>query len=574
MPTLYRDYRPQNFSETLGQNHIKITLQNEIASGRPASAYLFCGPRAVGKTTLARVLAKAVNCETKKNGESEPCNKCASCLSITAGKNLDIIEIDAASNTGVDNVRENIIAFSRLAPTKAKFKVFIIDEVHMLSLSAFNALLKIIEEPPAYVIFILCTTEIQKVPNTIISRCERFDFKRISVREIIKKLSHIAVSEKMSVDSEVLEAIARRSGGHLRDAESLLGQIFSLGDKQITSEQAELVIPHYNSNEAIDLLDYLSRKDAVKAVSLVNSLADSGVNLKVFSGEIIDLLREMMLDKLSPELADNLGLDLGENLEKRLSQVAANLSWEQLFAFINGFLGAANNNKSPLIPQLPLELAIVELCFGSIRANNISPVINKKIVTPPVTNYDSSKSQISANLLQKDNNSMAKESSPEKVGTIKACFTPENANVGNQPVINLSAEEIMAKWPEFLVKVKKYNHSLSFVFQNCLPQEIADNKLCLIFKYKFHQDRIKDVNIKAILENTLAEVFGAVLTVDSVIDENLKLKVNEKTADLPVDIETAMAPEVQPKKSEDGDGNQSGGLIEGLLKTFGGEIIN
>ena len=576
MPTLYRDYRPQNFSETLGQNHIKLTLENEISSGRPASAYLFCGPRAVGKTTLARVLAKAVNCETRKDGESEPCNKCASCLSITAGKNLDIIEIDAASNTGVDNVRENIIAFSRLAPTNAKFKVFIIDEVHMLSLSAFNALLKIIEEPPTYVIFILCTTEIQKVPNTIISRCERFDFKRISVREVIKKLSYIAGREKMSIDTDVLEAIARRSGGHLRDAESLLGQIFSLGDKRITSEQAELVIPHYNSNEAVDLLDYLSRKDAAKAVALINNLTDSGINLRVFSGEIIDLLREMMLGKLSPELADNLGLDLGENLEKRLNAVAANLNWEQLFNFIRRFLEAANDNKSPLIPQLPLELAVVELCFGApkIGATPAAGSAPVSVGAAPI-DFSRSKSELPPKPLKK--NIIAKEESTSEESALpkENLISPErpaplNSRLADGAAIDLPTEEVMAKWPEFLVKIKKFNHSLSFVFQNCLPQEIKNSELCLVFKYKFHQDRIKDANIKNILDDTLKEVFGAPLTVSSVIDENLQIRANEKAPDPQADIAAPVATTAAPIVAA----AAPNGLIEGLLKTFGGEVIN
>ncbi|PJB19346.1 DNA polymerase III, subunit gamma and tau, partial [Candidatus Falkowbacteria bacterium CG_4_9_14_3_um_filter_36_9] len=190
MATLYRKYRPQNFKEVVGQNHIKLTLEQEVESGKIAHAYIFCGPRAVGKTTLARVLAKAVNCERIKAGEHEPCNKCSSCQDITIGRNMDIMEIDAASHTGVDNVRENIIASTRIFPSRSKYKVFIIDEVHMLSLSAFNALLKIIEEPPAYVLFILCTTEIHKVPTTIISRCQRFDFKRISLSDMTGKLSY------------------------------------------------------------------------------------------------------------------------------------------------------------------------------------------------------------------------------------------------------------------------------------------------------------------------------------------------------------------------------------------------
>ena len=178
MASLYRKYRPQNFSQILGQNHIKTTLQNEILLNKVAHAYLFCGPRAVGKTTLARVLAKAVNCDNRPSDSFEPCNECSTCRSINDFNNLDIIEIDAASNTGVDNVRDNIIALSRVRAMADKYRVFIIDEVHMLSNPAFNALLKTLEEPPAKVIFILCTTEVYKVPSTIISRCQRFDFRK------------------------------------------------------------------------------------------------------------------------------------------------------------------------------------------------------------------------------------------------------------------------------------------------------------------------------------------------------------------------------------------------------------
>lgn len=544
MSTLYRDYRPQNFAEILGQNHIKITLQNEISAGRIAQAFLFCGPRAVGKTTLARVLAKAVNCLEHKDGDYEPCNKCASCTSITAGKNLDVIEIDAASNTGVDNVRENIIAFSRLAPANSKFKVFIIDEVHMLSISAFNALLKIIEEPPAHIIFILCTTEIHKVPLTIISRCERFDFKRISISDIVKKLMGIANAENIVIDREVLEAIARRSGGHLRDAESLLGQIFSLGDKKITLEQAELVMPHYNSNEAVDLLDYLSRKDAAKAVGLVNSLADSGVNLKNFSSELVNLLRKIMLNKLSPGLTANLGLDLGENLEMRLNTVANNFDWDQLFTATRRFLEAYNDTKNPLIPQLPLELAIAETCFGSVR------VAASPINTTP-------------NLPR---NTVLKKEVPSQPGIKAAPLKSQTEEITKRAIINLSQDDILEKWPEFLVKIKKYNHSLSFVLQNCEPQELKGNELCIVFKYKFHQDRVSDPAIKNIVEQTLAEVFGSALILRPSVDENLELKKLDKKE------ETALAPETVSSAEE--PEKKAGGLISDLLKTFGGEIVN
>ena len=256
MATLYRKYRPQNFKEVVGQNHIKITLENEIKTGKTAHAYLFCGPRGVGKTTMARVIVKTINCLNRKDSDSDPCNECEICKDITAGRSLDIIEIDAASHTGVDNVRENIIANARAVPSRCKYKVFIIDEAHMLSISAFNALLKIIEEPPVYVMFILCTTEAHKIPVTIISRCQRFDFKRISVNDLVKKLNYIIKKEDIKVDKSVLEMIARQSGGHMRDAESLLGQIVAIGGKEITQEEADLVIPRNDLNEVINFVDF------------------------------------------------------------------------------------------------------------------------------------------------------------------------------------------------------------------------------------------------------------------------------------------------------------------------------
>lgn len=555
MSTLYRDYRPQNFSEVLGQNHIKITLQNELSANKLAQAFLFCGPRAVGKTTLARVLAKTVNCLNRKDGEFEPCNTCANCVSTTAGKNLDVVEIDAASNTGVDNVRENIISFSRLTPSNAKFKVFIIDEVHMLSISAFNALLKIIEEPPTHVIFILCTTEIQKVPLTIISRCERYDFKRISVVDIVKKLSLIAANEKIEIDSEVLEAVARRSGGHLRDAESLLGQIFSLGDKKITLEQAEIVIPHYNSNEAVDLLDHLSRKDAAKAISLVNSLVDTGVNLKNFNGELISLLRKIMLNKVSPSLTDNLGLNLGESLEIKINEISANLNWEQIILFTKRFLEAYNDNKNPLISQLPLELAIIDLCYSSPRENNLNArVANEPSMFSSVAS--SRPTPLSRPVFET-------KPAPE----IKKEISATSPKVG-QAIINLSQAEISEKWPEFLLKIKKQNHSLSFVLQNCQPQNIKDNHLCLVFKYKFHQDRVNDMAIRCVIENVLSEVYGSSLSFSSSIDDRIEIVKVDKD-------DYAVSESVYEEKPEEPIANaQPGNLIGDLLKTFGGEVIN
>ncbi len=531
MPTLYRDYRPQKFADILGQNHLKITLQNELATDKAGQAYLFCGPRAVGKTTMARVLAQAVNCERRQPGESEPCGECSNCQSIKKGNFLDVVEIDAASNTGVDNVRDNIISFARLAPSRGKMKVFIIDEVHMLSLSAFNALLKIIEEPPRYVLFILCTTEAHKVPATIISRCQRFDFKRISPIEIVKKLSFIVSQEKVEIDQEILEDIARQAGGHLRDAESLLGQVLALGGRKIDSEEAELVMPRHHHQEALDLIELLAKHDAGAAVALINQLADNGVSFKNFIEEVLLMLRKIMLQSAQPGLAEKLGLDFGEQLELRISQLAGKLPLPVCLRALRRFLDLAQERPAS-IPQLPLELAVVELCLAPEGAPLVSPA-------PPLSSRSVSKSQ--------------------PVPAVNSGNGPVVPILPNTPAPNLSSEEVAALWPEVLVKIKKYNHSLSFVLQNCQPQDLQAGKLSLRFKYKFHRDRILDPSIRAIMESTLAEVFNGRVSLDADLDENLDLETTS----------VAASPESSPQKNE----TQKEGLLGSLLESFGGEAL-
>ena len=254
---LYRKYRPKTFAEVSDQAHIVGTIQNQLCSGKLAHAYLFCGPRGVGKTTIARLLSKVANCEALK--DAEPCLSCASCKEIEAGSAMDLIEIDAASHTGVDHVREMIIDNVRFRPAACKMKVFIIDEVHMLSTSAFNALLKTLEEPPAYALFILATTELHKVPETIISRCQRFDFHRIPTDVLVERLASITKSEKAKLSKDVLEEIARRSEGCLRDAESLLGQVLAVDDPS-------LVLPASCAADVLAFLTAVQSGGAAQAV--------------------------------------------------------------------------------------------------------------------------------------------------------------------------------------------------------------------------------------------------------------------------------------------------------------------
>jgi len=292
MATLYRKYRPSKFAEILGQNHIKITLQHEIESNQLAHAYLFCGPRAVGKTTIARILSKSINCVNRKSDEHEPCNGCSSCKEISESRGVDVIEIDAASHTGVDNVRDNIIASSRVSPSSSKHKIFIIDEIHMLSIPAFNALLKTLEEPPKNVTFILCTTESHKIPTTIISRCQRFDFKRIDLGDIVNKLSYISREEGIEVEKSVLETIAQQSDGHMRDAESIFGQLVSISGNKITENEANLVVPKSNLSQVLDLIDLLSKKDTGNSIRKINNLLEGGLIYQDSQKNLLRLLEK------------------------------------------------------------------------------------------------------------------------------------------------------------------------------------------------------------------------------------------------------------------------------------------
>jgi DNA polymerase-3 subunit gamma/tau len=555
MSTLYRKYRPQTFEEVVGQNHIKITLQNELATGKIAHAYLFCGPRAVGKTTSARVLAKSLNCAKRRENEFEPCNTCDACKEITEGRSFDVIEIDAASNTGVDNVRDNIIASARVAPAKNKYKVFIIDEVHMLSISAFNALLKILEEPPTKVVFVLCTTEIHKVPTTIISRCQRFDFKRISVSDIAKELSRIARLDGIKIDKSILETIARQSEGHMRDALSMLGQLVSIGGKEITSEEANLVIPRSDINEIINLIQLLVKKDAGQGIKLMNDLLDSGIDLKSFASDLISILRKIMMSKVSPALGEKYGIELGESLEIKLNEISRDLTIEKLALWMEKFNDARNKIKDCFIMQLPLELAIVELCEERSQANkaisaNFAPV-----------NYQNYRTQ----------NTYARPVAAPQANP--ANNIPANPSYAN---INLTAEEVKRRWSEVLVGIKKYNHSLSFILRACEPRDLNGNKLCLVFKYKFHKERVVNPQIKMMVENILKEIFNYPLIIESVVDESIEVGnlniSNIESADNNPGANVA-SQQAAEEGNQDNAENKDKSSIDNLLKNFGGRIV-
>lgn len=358
---IYRKYRPQTFSEVIGQDNTIKILANEIKQSKIAHAYLFTGSRGLGKTTLARLVSKALNCTNRKKGQSEPCNTCQSCKDVTTGRFIDLIELDAASQTGVDNVRENIIAYSRIPPIAGKYKIFVIDECHQLSIAAFNALLKTLEEPPPNILFILATTEIHKLPETIISRCQRFNFAKVDLDKIVHRLEKITQSEKIKVNKEVLRTIAQRSQGCVRDAESLLDQVLALNGKEITLEEASLVIPPTQINSIIDFLKFVFGKDKSGAVQYINQLLEEGVDLEQVITDVIEFLRKILLVKIG-SATDKLYWQHDDKTQAQIKTFAKESDIHHLVSILEEFISIKTKFSYVEIPQLPLELAILKVC--------------------------------------------------------------------------------------------------------------------------------------------------------------------------------------------------------------------
>ncbi|MDE7061683.1 MAG: DNA polymerase III subunit gamma/tau, partial [Lachnospiraceae bacterium] len=362
---LYRKFRPQEFADVKGQDHIVTTLQNQIQADRIGHAYLFCGTRGTGKTTIAKIFAKAVNCENPQGGS--PCGVCPVCQAIAAGTSMNVIEIDAASNNGVDNIRE-IREEVTYRPTEGKYKVYIIDEVHMLSIGAFNALLKTLEEPPSYVIFILATTEAHKIPITILSRCQRYDFRRISIDTISGRLTDLMTQEQVEVEEKAIRYIAKAADGSMRDALSLLDQCiaFYLGQK-LTYDNVLEVLGAVDTEIFSRLLRRILAEDVVGAIQLLEELVTEGRDLGQFVNDFTWYLRNLLLLKGSDDMEEVLDMST-ENLAL-LKEEADMVDAEVLMRYIRICSELSSQMKYSAQKRILLEIAIIKLCKPSMELN-------------------------------------------------------------------------------------------------------------------------------------------------------------------------------------------------------------
>lgn len=430
---LYRKWRSQTFEEVVGQEHVTITLRNALRDGRVAHAYLFSGPRGTGKTSTARILAKALNCTAAE--EERPCNTCATCIAINEGRMLDLIEIDAASNNSVDDIRElrDKVGFR---PSEGRFKVYIIDEVHMLSTSAFNALLKTLEEPPPHARFVLATTEPHKIPATVISRCQRFDFRRIPAPEIAAHLRHIAEEEGFNAEDAALMAIARSAQGCMRDAISLLDQMTSYGTAAITLEQVQQVLGSVAAEAVAKFVDAVAARDVGQGLRLIQTLLYQGASLQEFAGQVVEHLRGVLLVQMTGD--NSLLEDQPPEAVAQMQRQAKAMEQSRTLWAIKRFSEAVGELKGGFQPQLPLELALIEAIQGEAAPVQMTPA-------PPSTQQTAKAAP----------GPQAQPSVAAEIDAADRTPGPTKQPADAPPLDEAAIRKLRDQWNDFLATVKK-----------------------------------------------------------------------------------------------------------------------
>jgi DNA polymerase-3 subunit gamma/tau len=512
--SLYRKWRSRTFAELIGQEHITETLTNALRAGRISHAYLFCGPRGTGKTSTARLLAKAVNCRNLQG--AEPCNQCEMCVSIQEGRAMDLIEIDAASNRGIDEIRElrDKVGF---APSQGKYKLYILDEVHMLTTEAFNALLKTLEEPPDHAIFVLVTTESHKIPATIISRCQRFDFRRVALRDLVSKLERICREEALEIDPAALELIARSATGSFRDAESLLDQLSAYRNERITLDYVQKLLGLIPAESVGRVIDALLGKDLSAGLGLINQVADDGADLRQFNRELVGYLHGLLLIK-----AGNPGLlNVTTELLATMTTQARGCSLGELTRSLRLFGQADQALRNSPQPQLPLELAFVD----ATSQETAPEVANSSPRVPAQPTAAGAARPVSGGTPQFTNPAIARsrtESSPFAISSqrppqaeppavafqgVVAAPASSTDEVATPPV-ELDLESLKTLWVRILGGVGSLSRSLEGVLRDGAPISVEGQEIVLGFPHAFHKERIEDAKNRVLVEKVLTKLTG------------------------------------------------------------------
>jgi len=520
--SLYQKYRPQNFSQVIGQENIVKALSGALTQDRIGHAYLFTGPRGTGKTTLARIFAKALNCQKKKG--VDPCGTCESCIAISEGSSMNLIEIDAASHTGVDNIRQ-LREEAKTPPINTPYKVYIVDEVHMLSTGAFNALLKILEEPPAHVLFILATTDVHKVPETILSRCQRYDLTRLTLSDMIKKLEYIAKQEKVTIDKKSLEMVALAAEGGMRNAESLLSQIFSLEGKKVTLKETQQILGVSHKDAIHTLINHIIHKDPLSAINEIDTMVQDGVFMERLLKDILGHLRHLMLLSINPQSSEKLTQELsGEQiiaLEKQVKEIS--LSWI-VFA-IDTFLAAREGLKSSFMPQLPIETAIVKIIYKDTPTKNTPPKNTPPTHTPSIPKIPTKIASAPPSPTPSQPTEPTKQ--PEaKVKTKITKTSQKTDTLQKNTTVTYTLEDIHDSWTKLLQDVITHHTAFSAFLSNCSPVSVDDGVITVVTKFSLYKEKLTETNTKLTIEEVLGKIVKEPVTLTFLTEEEFGEKID------------------------------------------------
>ncbi|MBS3945585.1 MAG: DNA polymerase III subunit gamma/tau [Melioribacter sp.] len=492
-----RKWRPQTFTEVVGQEHITTTLKNAILNNRIAHAFLFAGPRGVGKTTTARILAKVLNCINPQKGE--PCNQCEMCQSFQSSQTLDIIEIDGASNRRIDEIR-TLRESVKYAPTKGKFKVYIIDEVHMLTTESFNALLKTLEEPPEHVIFIFATTDVHKVPLTIISRCQRFDFRRIEMSAIKNLLKEIADAEKIQIDDMALTLIAKKADGALRDAQSLFDQVISFSGGSVQSEVISKMLNLIDEEIYFTISDAILNKNFKAAFDVTRTVYENGWNFMDFANGLNEHFRNIMTVVIRK---DSTLIEEAEFYKEKYLDYAEQFSEGDLLRILNFINKTQYELKNSSNQKMKMEIALCHL-IGLERSSTISEILNKintGKISEPLKSYSSGTGGVSKKPAQEQSLSNVRlvEKNEIKLPEVKNFVAPTARD-------SSEFNDIITKWETFVEQVKTDKLFFGSILNNSNPVNIANDKLNIEVEHTEDWDIISDN--KTYLDKKTKEVFG------------------------------------------------------------------